>query len=125
MPDYRRNRVPGGTTFFTGNLRDWNSRLLTDRIDLLRGAIRSVRSRRPFHIDGWVVLPDHMHCIWTLPPDDVDFSGRWYASMRLFEIHSGHRATVIHDAAARGTWHLAAPLLGTYYPRRQRLCEPH
>jgi putative transposase len=61
MPDYRRNRVPGGTSFFTVNLRDRASRLLVDDIDLLRSAIRSVRSRRPFYIDGWVVLPNHTH----------------------------------------------------------------
>ena len=67
MPDYRRNRVPGGTYFFTVNLLERNLRLLTDHIDLLRLAVRQVRTRRPFHIDAWVVLPDHMHCIWTLP----------------------------------------------------------
>ena len=33
----------------------------------------------PFHVDAWVVLPDHMHCVWTLPPDDIDFPGRWRA----------------------------------------------
>jgi putative transposase len=54
MPDYRRYRVPGGTYFFTVNLLE-----------------------RPFHIDAWVVLPDHMHCVWTLPPGDDDFSNRW------------------------------------------------
>ncbi len=61
MPDYRRNRVPGGAYVFTVNLRDRASRLLVDDIDLLRSALRSVRSRRPFHIDGWVVLPNHTH----------------------------------------------------------------
>ncbi len=59
--DYRCNRVPGGTYFFTVNRRDRASRLLVDDIDLLRSARRSVRRRRPFHIDGWVVLPNHTH----------------------------------------------------------------
>jgi hypothetical protein len=66
MPDYRRNRVPGGTFFFTVNLLDRNSDLLVAQIAMLRDAVRRVRTRAPFRIDAWVVLPDHMHCQWTL-----------------------------------------------------------
>src|SRR5579872_411922 len=77
MPDYRRVRVPGGTYFFTVNLADRDTSLLTDHIDALREAIRAARTRHPFHIDAWVVLPEHMHCVWTLPPTDADFSKRW------------------------------------------------
>ncbi|MDR3416483.1 MAG: transposase [Nevskia sp.] len=51
--------------------------------DGLREAIREVRKQRPFHVDAWVLLPDHMHCIWTLPPDDADFSARWSIIKRL------------------------------------------
>jgi putative transposase len=76
MPDYRRNRVPGGTYFFTINLRDRRSDLLVVEIAALRDAVRTELARRPFHIDAWVVLPDHMHCQWTLPEGDADFSGR-------------------------------------------------
>ena len=43
----------------------------------LRTAIETVRSTRPFTIDAWVLLPDHLHCIWTLPEGDADFSTRW------------------------------------------------
>ena len=84
MPDYRRNRVPGGTYFFTANLLDRRSGLLVTHIDALRSAVRGVRERAAFHIDGWVVLPDHMHCIWTLPPGDADYSGRWRALKKAF-----------------------------------------
>jgi len=84
MPDYRRNRVPGGTYFFTINLRDRTSDLLIVRIDVLRAAVRDARTRAPFHIDAWVVLPEHMHCIWTLPPNDYDYSGRWRAIKKAF-----------------------------------------
>ncbi len=56
MPDYRRNRIPGGTFFFTVNLRDRRSDLLVAQIDLLRGAVRRARARAPFRIDAWVVL---------------------------------------------------------------------
>ena len=76
MPNYRRYRVPGGTYFFTITLADRKGDLLTRHIDLLRQAVRRTRAQRPFHIDTWVVLPEHMHCIITLPPDDEDFSNR-------------------------------------------------
>jgi putative transposase len=79
MTDYRRNRVPGGTFFFTVNLYDRGSGLLVQHIEVLRDAVRQAQNRAPFHIDAWVVLPDHMHCLWTLPDDNVDFSGRWNA----------------------------------------------
>lgn len=77
MSNYRRNRVPGATYFFTVNLQDRLSNLLITEIETLRTAIRSTRTRHPFHIDAWVVLPDHMHCLWTLPPNDFDFPIRW------------------------------------------------
>ena len=76
MPNYIRYRVPGGTYFFTINLLDRGTDLLTRHIDALRKAVRCTRIQRPFHIDGWVVLPDHMHCVITLPLGDSDFSNR-------------------------------------------------
>ena len=84
MPDYRRNRVPGGTYFFTINLLDRSRPLLIERIDLLRSAVRRVHELRPFHIDAWVVLPEHMHTLWTLPEGDADYRGRWQAIKMLF-----------------------------------------
>ncbi|MEK6771870.1 MAG: transposase [Pseudomonadota bacterium] len=78
MPDYRRYRVPGGCYFFTVNLLERAPNdTLTRHIDLLRTVVRDVRRRWPFVIDGWVVLPDHLHCIWTLPVGDSDFTNRW------------------------------------------------
>jgi putative transposase len=78
MPDYRRYRVPGGTYFFTVNLLErYPNDLLVRQIDLLRTVVRHVRAKRPFHIDAWVVLPDHLHAVWTLPPGDDDFTNRW------------------------------------------------
>ncbi len=107
MPDYRRNRVPGGTYFFTVNLLDRSSRLLVTHIDAVREAARQARARAPFHIDAWVVLPDHMHCIWTLPQDDSDFSGRWRALKKAFSkaVPAGeHRSAVRRDRGERGIW---------------------
>jgi putative transposase len=77
MSGYRRARVPGATYFFTVNLRDRSSDLLIREIELLRNTVRATKVRHPFHIDAWVVLPEHMHCLWTLPAGDADFALRW------------------------------------------------
>jgi len=61
MSNYRRNFVAGGCYFFTVNLLERQRSLLTDHIDLLRDSVRRVKRLYPFHIDAWVVLPDHMH----------------------------------------------------------------
>lgn len=74
---YRRSTIDGGTWFFTVNLANRSSRLLVDRVDSLRDAVRATKRRHPFEIVAWVVLPEHMHAIWTLPNGDHDFSGRW------------------------------------------------
>ena len=53
------------------------NRLLVERIDVLRTAFRSGRARHPFHLETAVILPDHLHCVWTLAPGDTDVSTRW------------------------------------------------
>ncbi len=77
MTSYRRARVCGATYFFTVNLADRDSALLTQRIGDLREALRYVRLRHPFAIEAMVVLPDHLHAVWTLPEGDADHSLRW------------------------------------------------
>jgi putative transposase len=77
MANYRRNFIPGASYFFTVNLADRRLRLLTEYIGSLRTAFREVRARHPFTIDAIVVLPDHLHAIWTLPDADADFALRW------------------------------------------------
>src|SRR4051794_8080448 len=67
MTNYRRNFIPGASYFFTVNLADRRSRLLTENIGLLRAAFRYARERHAFTIDAIVVLPDHLHTIWSLP----------------------------------------------------------
>jgi putative transposase len=84
MPDYRRNRVAGGTYFFTVNLLDRDRPLLVEHIEFLRASVRRVRELMPFHIDAWVVLPEHMHALWTLPQGDADFPRRWQAIKMAF-----------------------------------------
>lgn len=77
MPNYRRAFIPGGCWFFTVAVLDRRQRLLTDHIDALREATGWTLSHHPFHIDAFVVLPDHIHAVWTLPPNDADFALRW------------------------------------------------
>ncbi len=84
MSNYRRYYVPGGTWFFTVNLRDRQSDLLTCHIDLLRKAVSYVQRKQTFEIRAWVILPEHMHCIWTLPENDSDYSGRWREIKKVF-----------------------------------------
>ncbi len=77
MPTYRRNFLAGGSYFFTVNLANRRLRLLTENVDLLRAAFRYTRQRHPFAIEAIVVLPDHLHTIWTMPEGDADFAVRW------------------------------------------------
>ena len=77
MPNYRRAFVPGACWFFTVNLFDRNNRLLVERIGDLRDSVRDTQRRLPFRIDAMVVLPDHLHAVWTLPDGDSDFTLRW------------------------------------------------
>ena len=77
MPRYRRLTEGGRTWFFTVNLQDRSSNLLIEQVNSLRDVVGRVRQKYPFIINAWVVLPDHMHCVWTLPDQDHDFSLRW------------------------------------------------
>lgn len=107
MPDYRRHRVPGGTYFFTINLLERRSDLLVRHVAALREAVRRTRSERPFHIDAWVVLPDHMHCVITLPTGDDDFSNRIKAIKIRFVravAPKEWRSTVRIAKGERGIW---------------------
>jgi putative transposase len=77
MPNYRRAFIAGASWFFTVNLLDRRQRLLVERIGALREAVRETGRRFPFEIDAMVVLPDHIHAVWTLPEGDCDFPLRW------------------------------------------------
>lgn len=85
MTNYRRNYVPGGTCFFTV-VTHQRRPILTSEIarNCLRQAFQSVRRRRPFGVEAIALLPNHLHCVWTLPPDDADYSTRWRQIKTLF-----------------------------------------
>lgn len=85
---YRRAFTPGGAFFFTVVTERRRPILATaDAVGVLREAMRAVRAKRPFTIDAMVVLPDHLHCIWTLPSGDADFATRWRLIKTWFTKH--------------------------------------
>lgn len=78
MTEYRRFYYPGATWFFTVNLAERrDNRLLVNQIDLLREAFTHVKTKYPYKMDAVVILPEHLHCLLTLPEGGGDFSTRW------------------------------------------------
>ena len=78
MSNYRRANIKGGTYFFTVVTYRRQTFLCNDHVrKALRDGILAVQTTHSFTIDGWVLLPDHLHCIWTLPPGDANFGVRW------------------------------------------------
>ena len=109
MARYRRARVAGGTYFFTVvTERRQRVLVLPEVRAALRAAIENVRVARPFDIKGWVLLPDHIHAIWTLPPDDADFATRWRLIKLLFAkgLPKHERLSAVRrQRKERGIWH--------------------
>jgi putative transposase len=77
MTSYRRLKIPGATYFFTLCLEDRDSTALTDHIDALRAAYAATLRELPALCPAMVVLPNHLHAIWTEPGDQVTYSERW------------------------------------------------
>src|SRR3546814_9806607 len=78
MRTYLRNRTVGGTYFFTVNLAQRRgNRLLLEHVGALRAAFRRTCLERPFTTIAWVILPEHLHCLWRLPAGDDDYATRW------------------------------------------------
>lgn len=100
MSQYLRPRIPGATVFFTVCLADRQATVLTDHIEDLRLAVAQTRRERPFVIDAFVVLPDHLHAIWTLPEGDADYSVRWGAIKARFTRASARK----QDKGDCGIW---------------------
>jgi putative transposase len=102
---YRRAFIPGGTYFFTVVVEARRPIFTSaEVVEVLRGAFRSVCKSHPFQIDAMVVMPDHLHCILTMPPNDVDFATRWRLIKTWFTKHvpATLRAAPNSNRAARG-----------------------
>jgi putative transposase len=103
MSNYRRLYVPGGTGFFTVVTHLLQS---PAACTLLGQVIREVRLELPFQTVAMILLPDHLHAIWTLPPADDDFSTRWHKIKRNFTVKwlaaGGAESRVTRSQAKRG-----------------------
>jgi putative transposase len=98
MPEYRRVKTAGGTYFFTlvTNLRQ---PILTKEVFrlALRQGIQRARDTLPFQIDAWVLLPDHLHAVWTLPPEDDNYAPRWAIIKRRVSTLCGKQFNKIEE----------------------------
>ena len=104
---YRRAWIDGGTYFFTVNLAERRQPLLVDYVDVLRKVVGLVKERHPFTIDAMVILPEHLHAVWTLPPGDADYPGRWMLIKTGFSRHipQGERRSASRaNKGERGIW---------------------
>ena len=99
---YRRSRATGGCYFFTV-VTFRREKILTreDNVQLLRDGMRRIMRAHPFCIDAFVLLPDHLHCIWTLPNGDADFSLRWRLIKSDFSRRCKGNSTYVPPASRR------------------------
>ncbi len=111
MPRYRRFRVPGGTYFFTVCLADRPSRVLVDHVDVFRAAYAATKQELSWRDAALVVLPDHVHAVWTLPKGDAAYSERWRRiKARFSNAMNGRVGNIAHPTASKlgkrecGTW---------------------
>lgn len=108
MTEYRRVRAPGATWFFTVGLAErQGNRPLTEKIDALRRAFRTVQDRHPFRMEAVVIMPDHLHCVWSLPVGDSDYSTRWGLIKAGFSrtlVYGERRSMSRTKRGERGIW---------------------
>jgi putative transposase len=101
MPNYRRVR-DARTYFFT--VVTWQRQPILC-LDLSRRILRelvdALRATRPFDVDAWVLLPDHLHCIWTLPEGDPHYSARWGWIKKELTRRIADRGDILAPSASR------------------------
>lgn len=110
MTDYRRAYLKGGTFFFTGvTYKRYPVFKRKSSVDLLWRSIKSVVDEHPFEMRAYVLLPDHIHCIWTLPKEDSDYSTRWKKiksrfTRRYSSSNIGPISESMRKKGERGVW---------------------
>ncbi len=107
MPEYRRPYSPGASVFFTVLTHLRRPILTCDAaLGFLRTVFHEEIAHHPFEIDAIVVLPNHLHCLWIMPPDDTQFSMRWSAIKgrftELFLAGGGTEAPISVSRLKRG-----------------------
>lgn len=106
MPEYRRHYQQGGSYFFTVVTHHRRLILLNDDIRIaLRASIAEVHQTLPFKVDAWVLLPNHLHCIWTLPENDDNYSLRWLLIKRGVSKRCTQYLDVKKQSASRKSRH--------------------
>jgi putative transposase len=122
---YRRAHVGGGTYFFTVNLAERSRTLLVDHADVLRSVMREVKVRHPFHIDAIVILPEHLHAIWTLPRGDRDTPMRWALIKAGFSRRISHGERITVSRASKGERRIRQRRYWEHLIRDERDYERH
>lgn len=113
MATFRRSITPGATYFFTVVTQQRRAVLTAEPFyAALKNAIRLVKADHPFQIDAFVLLPDHLHCIWTLPAGDADYAMRWNKIKRLVS-----QATIDARAGSVNASHCKRRELGLWQRR--------
>ncbi len=112
MPNYVRWRENGASYFFT--VVTYRRRPIFNNANAratLHRAMATTRRERPFDMFACVLLPDHLHCIWTMPDDDDNFPDRWGIIKSRFTkeyLHDGGIALPVtsnrHKKRERGVW---------------------
>lgn len=107
---YRRSQAKGATFFFTVVMNKRKKILCHDaNVVLIKEAFHYVIKRHTFRIRAFVLLPDHIHCIWTLPENDNDFSMRWglikgYFSRQCQDKYKEHQSASRLNKGEQGVW---------------------
>jgi hypothetical protein len=113
MPEYRRARIEGATYFFTVVTHRRRPVLcLPESLDAMKDVVRKVAETRPFQIDAWVVLPDHLHCVWTMPRVGVKHVSPLHREMGLGEEGVDEEARFVHRCRHCSQPFQATPSLG-------------
>lgn len=104
MSNYIRPKISNTPVFFTLNLATRGTRLLVDNLEALRHAFTATMAERPFTINAIVILPDHLHTVWTLP--DTDYATRWRIIKARFSraLPKGHLRPSHVARKERGVW---------------------
>lgn len=102
MSNYHRTHLAGGCYFFTVVTLNRTPIFTNEkRVEVLRQVIRKVMATRPFEIDAMVILPEHLHCIWSMPEGDADYSSRW---REIKKAASRQISTVTNTRHERNVW---------------------
>jgi putative transposase len=120
MPTYRR--VHDGPSYFFTVVTHYRRPILVaaEVRSALRNAIAKVRARAPFTIDAMVLLPDHLHCIWTLPEGDTDYPARWQMIKTIVTQRCRGNLEIVGMSARREVKHQATLWQSRYWEHRIR-----